>query len=47
MVVTIDRPDDGAAVDTFSQFRRMEGVLSTSLVYSHFEPLSDLEEPAE
>ncbi|MCW8916371.1 MAG: chaperone NapD [Magnetovibrio sp.] len=37
MVVTIDNPDDGAAADTFESFKDIKGVLSTSLVYTHFE----------
>jgi periplasmic nitrate reductase NapD len=44
LVVTIDRADDGDAVETFNQFQTIDGVLSTSLVYSRFEIESDQEE---
>lgn len=37
MVVTVDNPDDGKAADVFDSFRTIAGVLSTSLVYTHFE----------
>ena len=37
LVVTVDHPDDGEAAKIFDQFRTIEGVLSTSLVYTHFE----------
>lgn len=37
LVVTVDNPDDGKAVQVFEAFRTIEGVLSTSLVYTHFE----------
>ncbi|MBT3360342.1 MAG: chaperone NapD [Rhodospirillales bacterium] len=37
IVVTVDQPDDGAAVETIEGFRNIQNVLSVSLVYSHFE----------
>lgn len=37
MVVTVDNPDDGKAAEVFDSFRTIAGVLSTSLVYTHFE----------
>ena len=37
MVVTVDNPDDGAATQIFESFKTIAGVLSTSLVYTHFE----------
>jgi len=37
LVVTVDNPDDGTAVQVFEAFRTIKGVLSTSLVYTHFE----------
>jgi len=37
MVVTVDNLDDGIAADVFESFRTIAGVLSTSLVYTHFE----------
>ncbi|MBL4614467.1 MAG: chaperone NapD [Magnetovibrio sp.] len=37
LVVTVDNLDDGAAADIFDAFRTIDGVLSTSLVYTHFD----------
>ena len=37
LVVTVDNPDDGKAAQVFDSFRTIPGVLSTSLVYTHFE----------
>ena len=37
LVVTVDNPDDGEAAKVLDQFRSIQGVLSTSLVYTHFE----------
>ena len=37
LVVTVDNPDDGKAAQVFDSFRTIAGVLSTSLVYTHFE----------
>jgi nitrate reductase NapD len=44
LVVTIERADDGEAAETLSHFQTIDGVLSTSLVYSRFEPESGQEE---
>ncbi len=44
IVVTVDQPDDGAAVETIEGFRNIQNVLSVSLVYSHFEENSAAEE---
>lgn len=37
LVVTVDQPDDGKAVETFSSFSELDGVLNTSLIYNYFE----------
>jgi len=37
LVVTVDNLDDGKAAQVFDSFRTIAGVLSTSLVYTHFE----------
>lgn len=37
LVVTVDNVDDGEATVVFESFRSIAGVLSTSLVYTHFE----------
>ena len=37
LVVTVDLTDDGQAAQVFDSFRNIPGVLSTSLVYTHFE----------
>lgn len=37
LVVTVDNPDDGEAAKVLDSFRTIDGVLSTSLVYTHFE----------
>jgi len=37
LVVTVDNPNDGEAAEVFESFRNIAGVLSTSLVYTHFE----------
>ena len=44
IVVTVDRKDDGAAVETIEGLRNIQNVLSVSLVYSHFEENSAAEE---
>lgn len=41
MVVTVDIDDDGRAAKVFDQFRTIPGVLSTSLIYTHFEEQDD------
>lgn len=38
MVVTLDTSDDRATTDTYEQISRLPGVLSTTMVYHHFEP---------
>ncbi len=37
LVVTVDQPDNGEAVETFSKFGELDGVLSSSLIYNYFE----------
>jgi len=37
LVVTVDHPDDNEAAQVFESFKTIAGVLSTSLVYTHFE----------
>ncbi|MFC1673510.1 chaperone NapD [Pseudomonadota bacterium] len=37
LVVTVDNPNDGEAAKVLDSFREIDGVLSTSLVYTHFE----------
>lgn len=37
IVVTVDRPDDGRAVQAMDSIRDVEGVISTSLIYCHFD----------
>ena len=37
LVVTVDHPDDRKAANIIESFRDISGVLSTSLVYTHFE----------
>jgi nitrate reductase NapD len=41
MVVTVEQPDDRAATETLDAVARVEGVLSTALVYHHDEPLNE------
>lgn len=38
MVVTLDKDDDRETTDTYEQISRLPGVLSTTMVYHHFEP---------
>lgn len=38
MVVTIEKPDDREATDVFEEISRIPGILSTAMVYHHFEP---------
>lgn len=38
MVVTIEKNDDREAVDVFEAIAKLSGVLSTAMVYHHFEP---------
>lgn len=37
LVVTVDEPDNGRAADILQSFRELDGVLSTSLVYTYFD----------
>lgn len=38
MVITVDIPDDHRAADTLMDLQKQDGVLSASLIYTHFEP---------
>ncbi|MBS4097653.1 MAG: chaperone NapD [Sulfuricella sp.] len=38
LVVTLDKADDRETTDTYEQISRLPGVLSTAMVYHHFEP---------
>jgi nitrate reductase NapD len=38
MVVTIEKTGDREAADTFEEISRIPGILSTAMVYHHFEP---------
>ncbi len=38
MVVTLDKNDDRETTETYEQICRLPGVLSTTMVYHHFEP---------
>jgi len=44
MVVTIEKNNDRETADIFEEIGKVPGVLSTAMVYHHFEP--DLEETA-
>jgi len=44
MIITVEDSDGLFAPDTVVEISRIKGVLSASLVYHHFEPLSSLEE---
>ncbi len=44
LVITVDEPDDSAAADILLNLGNIDGVLSTSLVYNHFEGDSSDEE---
>ena len=37
LVVTVDERDDSAAADILMNLQNVEGVLATSLIYSHFD----------
>ncbi|MCL4183967.1 MAG: chaperone NapD [Burkholderiaceae bacterium] len=41
MVVTVEQSDDAAATGALEAIARVDGVLSTALVYHHDEPLND------
>ena len=45
MVVTVERLDDRAAKDAFDAIGRVEGILSTALIYHHDEPLDEESSP--
>ena len=47
MVVTVDEPDDKAAAYIFDAFREIDGVLSTSLIYSYFDQAPNSENDVE
>ncbi|BAN34214.1 nitrate reductase biosynthesis protein [Sulfuricella denitrificans skB26] len=38
MVVTIEKPSDRETADMFEEIGRIPGILSTAMVYHHFEP---------
>ena len=38
MVVTIEKPGDRETADIFEEISRNPGILSTAMVYHHFEP---------
>jgi nitrate reductase NapD len=38
MVVTIEKPSDREITDIFDEIGKTAGVLSTAMVYHHFEP---------
>lgn len=38
MVVTIEKPADREVADIFEEISRIPGILSTAMVYHHFEP---------
>jgi nitrate reductase NapD len=38
MVVTIEKPSDRDAADIFEEIGHIPGILSTAMVYHHFEP---------
>jgi nitrate reductase NapD len=43
LIVSIEAASDRETADVFEDIQRLEGVLSASLVYSHFEPDPDSE----
>jgi len=45
MVVTVERLDDRAAKEAFDAIGRVEGILSTALIYHHDEPLDEESNP--
>lgn len=38
MVVTMEKANDQETADTFEEISKLPGVLSTAMVYHHFEP---------
>ncbi len=47
LVVTVDRSDDAAAIETISGFQNLQHVFSVSLVYSHFDHIPADKEQAD
>ncbi|MFO1376610.1 MAG: chaperone NapD [Steroidobacteraceae bacterium] len=45
MVVTVERPDDREVKEAFDAIGRVDGVLSTALIYHHDEPLDEESNP--
>ena len=43
LIVSIESADDRTTADIFDAIQRLDGVLSASLVYSHFESYPDSE----
>ena len=46
MVVTIEKESDQDIADTFEILSKLDGVLSASMIYHHFEAETNLEEEA-
>lgn len=46
LVVTIEKHADQEIVDTFEALGKLSGVISTAMIYHHFEPESNYEEEA-
>lgn len=46
MVVTIEKESDQDIADTFETLVKLDGILSASMIYHHFEAESNLEEEA-
>ena len=44
LVVTVDRPADGETGAVIQSLNDLDGVLSASLIYAHFDDISDAEE---
>jgi len=41
LIVTLDTQDEKGTTDTFEQLSRVDGVMSATMVYHHFEPETD------
>ncbi len=39
LIVTVEQDDDSAMADTITGFANIEGVLSTSMIYHHYEEI--------
>lgn len=39
LIVTVENDDDAMIADTITSFTHVEGVLSTSMIYHHYEDL--------